>query len=63
VFFTLSQNVRMSLILDVILNVNLKINSQRMIGSTIALYANHNKIQQSHVEFCCLIKFLKNYEY
>jgi hypothetical protein len=29
-----------------------------MIGSKIALYANHNKIQQSHVQSCCLIKIL-----
>jgi hypothetical protein len=29
-----------------------------MIGNTIALYANHNKIQQSRVEFFCLINFI-----
>ncbi len=34
-----------------------------MIGNTITLYANHNKIQQSHVDFFCLINLLKIYIY
>jgi hypothetical protein len=43
--------------LGVIPNVNLELNSQRMVTKIIALNVNHSKIQQSHVEFCYLIKF------
>lgn len=40
-------------------NTNFEIGSQRMYLNTIALSANHNKIQQFHVEFSFLFNFLK----
>jgi len=55
-FLFIFKSVKKILILDAIPNANLEIGCQKMIGNTIALNANHSTIQQSHVEFCCLIK-------
>jgi len=49
------------LVLNVIPNANFETNSQRIIFNTIALNINYNTIQQFHVKFYYLIKFLKLY--
>jgi hypothetical protein len=54
--FYFFKSVKKILILDAIPNANLEIGSKKMTANTIALNANHSTIQQSHVEFCCLIK-------
>jgi len=51
-------SAKKSLVLNVILNANFEIGNQRMITNIIILNANHSKIQQFHVEFCCLIIFI-----
>jgi len=47
-----------SLVLNVILNANFEIDNQRITTNIIILNANHSKIQQFHVQFCCLIIFI-----
>ncbi len=37
-------------------NANLEIGNQTMVANTITLNTNHNKIQESHAKFGCVIK-------
>jgi len=45
-----------SLILNVILNINFETANQKMVTSIDAFNTEHNKIQQSHLWMCYLIK-------
>jgi hypothetical protein len=42
-------------------HVNLEMDNQRKAPIIVALNANHNRIQRSHVEFCYLINFFLNF--
>jgi hypothetical protein len=49
--FCTSTSFKKNLVLDVIPDANLKINSQRMATIIVAINANNSKIQQSHAKF------------
>jgi len=55
-YFFIFRNVKGSLVLNVIPNVNLEIGSQRTVAKHSCINANHSSIQQFHIKFCCLIK-------
>ncbi len=42
-------------------NENFEINKQKMFANKVALKVNYIKNQQSHIEFCCLVKFYRFY--
>jgi hypothetical protein len=56
--FCTSTSFKRSLVLDVIPDANLKIDSQKMATIIVALNANNRKIQQSCAKFCYLINVL-----